>query len=427
MSDPSKSGLRRRLRRIAVDLAPLRESRDFRLLWGGQMVSMLGSSVALVCLPFQVYRLTGSPMAVGLLGATELVPLVVASIVGGAVADAHERRKLLLLILGLQAGSAGVLAWHSAGDEQLWVLYVMSAVQAGLWGMAIPARRSWTPRLFPPERLAAAVALESTSMTATHLLGPAVGGVALATLGIATTYAVDAASFLVVFAAVLAMRPSPPSEHAQRVGLESIREGLRFLRGRPVLQGGFWIDFNAMVFCLPKALFPAMAVALGGGPRTLGLLYAAPWLGAFLSATTSGWVTRVRRQGLGISISVVGWGLAMAAFGLAHSLIVAIIALAAAGFADEVSAILRTAIVQEVTPDHLRGRLSGIEIAIYAGGPTLGDMESGVVAGLTSVRFSIISGGLACLAGAAVVAALLPAFNRYDRSKKIVDTAQPAS
>lgn len=400
-----------------MDVSPLKESRDFRLLWFGQTVSALGSSIAMVCLPFQVYELTKSPLKVGLLGAVELVPLIVCSIIGGAVADASDRRKLMLVILGVAIASSGFLAVHSAGQEKLWVLYVMGAVQASIWGFYIPTRRSWSPRLVNPDKLAAAAAMESASMTFTHLAGPAIGGVAIAVIGVAATYALDAASFLVVFACVFAMNPSPPSEHASSPGFRSIIEGLTFLKGRPVLQGGFWIDFNAMVFGMPKALFPAVAVSLGGGPKSLGLLYGAPWIGAFLATITSGWTGHVRRQGLGVTIAVIAWGLAISAFGLAGSLWVAVLALAAAGFADDISAIFRTAIVQEVTPDHLRGRLSGLEIAIYGGGPTLGDLEAGVVAGLTTVPFSIVSGGLACLVGAGVVAVTLPAFNAYDRSK----------
>lgn len=412
-----------------MDVSPLRESREFRLLWSGQSISSLGSAIALICLPYQVWTLTHSPFAVGMLGAVELVPLVVTSLVGGAIADATERRRLLLRILAAQTTASAVLAWHASGAERLWVLYLMGAVQAGLFGMAIPARRSWSPRLVPAHKLPAAVAIEGASLWLMHTIGPAVGGVAIASLGVATTYAIDAASFVVAIGAVLAMRPSPASERAPAAGLGAILEGLRFLRGRQVLQGGFLIDFNAMVFGMPKALFPAMAAILGGGPRTFGLLSAAPGAGAFLAAATSGWVGRVRRQGLVVTVAVVGWGSAIAGFGLARDVWVAVACLAAAGFADEISAILRSAIVSEVTPDHLRGRLSGMEIAVYAGGPTLGDVEAGLVAALTSIRFSITSGGLACIAGAAAVAALLPAFNRYDRTaaRNTLDTAQPES
>lgn len=417
MSDAKRTRALHLAKRIAIDVRPLRESRDYRLLWIGNGISSLGSSVALIAVPYQVYQLTRSPFMVGMLGAAALLPLLFGSIFGGALADSSDRRTLMRWLLLAQGLSSAVLAWQAMGAAHLWVLFVMSALQAGLWGLVIPTRRSWAPRLVRPDQLAASAALESAAMTFTHLAGPALGGVTIAVLGLAWTYSIDVISFGVAIAAVTMMRPSPASEHAPAAGLRSVLEGLRFLKGRKVLQAGFLIDLNAMVFGMPKALFPAMAVTLGGGSKLFGLLATAPFLGAFLGTITSGWTSHVKRQGLGVSLSVVGWGLSIAAFGVAPNAAVALVALACAGYADDISAILRTAIVQEVTPDHLRGRLSGMEIAVYAGGPTLGDVESGIVAGLTTVRTSVISGGLACLVGAVAVAALMPGFNRYDRTK----------
>ncbi|HVL90010.1 MAG TPA: MFS transporter, partial [Actinomycetota bacterium] len=241
----------------------------------------------------------------------------------------------------------------------------------------------------------------------------------------AATFAIDGLTFLFALAMIRRMNPSPPHEAAPAPGFKSILEGFSFLRGRPTLTGSFIIDLNAMIFGMPKALFPAMAALMGGGPKTVGLLYAAPSAGSFLAMAASGWTGKVRRQGLAVTIAVLGWGLSIAAFGLTRSVPVAVLCLAAAGFSDAVSGIFRTAIVQEVTPDHLRGRLSGMEIAVYAGGPTLGDVEAGVVAGLTSVRFSVVSGGLACLVGAGLTALMLPQFIRYDRTRAAAESEKP--
>lgn len=424
--------MRSRIRGIAVDVSPLRDSRDFRLLFTGMSVSSLGSAMAMVALPYQVWELTHSALMVGLLGATELFPLVIASIVGGAVADAHERKRLLTIILFAQIGVSSVLAWNAATMHSLWLVYVMSAVQAAAFGFSIPTRRSWAPRLVAAEKLPALAALEGSSFGITHLAGPAVGGLAIASIGLTGTYLIDVATFVFAITMVARMRPSPASEHAPAPGFKSILEGFAFLRGRPMLQGSFLIDLNAMIFGMPKALFPAMAAMMGGGPKTVGLLYAAPSAGSFVAMAASGWAGKIRRQGLAVTLAVLGWGGAITAFGFTRNIPVAVLCLAAAGFADAVSGIFRMAIVQEVTPDHLRGRLSGMEIAVYAGGPTLGDVEAGVVAGLTSVRFSVISGGVACLVGAAVVVLAIPTFLRYDRTasgpeeKKVLDEPRPA-
>ncbi|MHB8512834.1 MAG: MFS transporter [Actinomycetota bacterium] len=416
-NSPKQSGS---LKRIAIDLSPIRQSREYRLLWTGNFISMTGSSIAMIALPYQIFAATHSSFLVGMMGGVELIPLFVCSVFGGSIADATDRRKLMRLILLAQAASSGILAFHATSPHwHLWVLYVMAAAQAGLWGLAIPARRSWSPRLVRTDQLASAAALDSASMTFTHLAGPMVGGFVISAIHLPWTYGIDALSFLAGLIAVQMMKPSPASEHAPAAGFRSVTEGVRFLKGKKVLQGGFLIDLNAMIFGMPKALFPALSAAMNGGKPSgliMGYLSAAPWIGAFLGSATSGWMRYVRKQGMGVTISVIGWGSAITAFGFSHRLWLSMICLAIAGFADNASAIFRTAIVQEVTPDELRGRLSGMEIAIYAGGPTIGDMESGIVAGLAGVQFSIVSGGLACLAGVGVISALLPAFNRYKRS-----------
>jgi MFS family permease len=409
-------GVLGRLRRLAIDVTPLRESRDFRLLWIGQAVSFIGSMITTVALPYQVFQITGSSLAVGLLGVTELVPLVMLSFVGGALADARDRRRLLLVTnLALALCSLALAATALSSAPPLWILYSLSALSAGLFAIDAPALRSLPPRLVARSQIPAAAALTSAYTNLGALAGPAAGGVLIAAVGLPITYCIDAASFVVAIAALGAMRPVPPAADAAPAGMDSIREGLRFLRRRPVLQSTFLVDLNAMIFGMPRALFPALGSGLGGGARVVGLLYAAPYAGALVGTLLSGWVGRVRRQGLVVMVSVAAWGLAITAFGFARSLWLVLLLLALAGAADLVSAVFRSTILQTVTPDALRGRLSAVELVVVASGPLIGDAEAGIVAAIAgSVRFSIVSGGLACLAGVAVLAAAVPSFWRYD-------------
>ncbi|HLW60349.1 MAG TPA: MFS transporter [bacterium] len=404
-----------RLRRLAIDLSPFRESRLFRLLWWGQLVSGVGSDITRIALPYQVYRLTGSTLAVGLLALCQLIPLLTASLAGGAIADAYERRRLLMwLHAGLSACSVALAANAHLSTQRLWVLYALTACITAFDALTSPALGTLVPRFFPLDRLPAALALNGLARSFGALVGPVLGGVLIARIGLTGAYLADAATFLVALATLGALAPVPPHSSSPPAGLESIREGLRFLKGRKVLQSTFTIDLNAMIFGMPTSLFPAVARRLGGGSEVLGLLYAAPHAGAFVATLLSGGVGRVRRQGRAVMIAVVLWGAAVTAFGIARTLWPMLIFLAAAGAADLTSAIFRDAIAQSVTPDALRGRLNGMELAVVASGPALGDLEAGIVGSLTSVPFSIISGGIACILGVGVLAKLVPEFSRYD-------------
>ena len=407
-------GVRRLLRLATMDLGPLRRRRDFRLLWIGQGVSFFGSMITYVALPYQAYQLSGSSLIVGLLGLAELAPLLVAAFIGGALADAVDRRRMMQVTELLFAVASLVLVTNALlPHPQLWLLFVMSALLATLDGLQRPSLDALTPRLVERDELPAAGALASFRMTIGMIAGPAVGGVLVATAGLPATYAVDVATFAASLAALRMMRAVPPPAEAEPPSMARIREGLRYARSRPELMGTYIVDIVAMFFGMPMALFPAEATHLGGA-GVLGLLYAAPAVGSLLATLTSGWVAHVHRHGAGVCIAAAVWGVGIIGFGLAPGLALALVGLVVAGGADMVSGIFRGTIWNQTIPDHLRGRLAGIEQVSYSTGPLLGNVESGGVASLAGVRASIVSGGVLCVAGVIVAALALPAFWRYD-------------
>jgi len=408
------SGLRRMLGLATIDFGPLRRRRDFRLLWIGQAVSLFGSMITYVALPYQAYHLTGSSLVVGLLGLAELVPLLGAAFIGGALADAFDRRRMMQLTELSFAGCSLVLVGNALlAHPHVWVLFAMSVAQATLDGLQRPSLDALTPRLVERDELMAAGALSSFRMTLGAVAGPALGGVLIATAGLPATYAVDTATFVISLAALRMMRAVPPPPDAEPPSLHRIAEGVRYAGSRQDLIGTYVVDIVAMFFGMPMALFPAAATHLGGA-GVLGLLYAAPAAGSLLATVTSGWTAHVHRHGAAVCIAAAGWGAGIVAFGLAPNLGVALIGLVIAGGADMVSGIFRTTIWNQTIPDHLRGRLAGIEQVSYSTGPLLGNVESGVVASLASVRASVVSGGVLCIAGVAIAALALPAFWRYD-------------
>ena len=398
--------------RITVDLAPLKESRDFRLLFAGLLVSSLGNQLTTVAIPFQVYALTRSSLQVGLVSLAQLVPLIVGSLIGGTVGDVVDRRTLIVVTAVASCLAAGGLVLNSlAAHPSLFVIYLVSALAAGLTGFASPARNAAIPMLVSPRHLVAAYSFNQIVFQLAVIIGPLIAGLLIASAGIAWTYGIDAASFVVMALAALAMRPLPPEGGGQRAGIRSILDGFSFLRGRQVLQGVYLIDLNAMIFGMPRALFPAMAATVFHvGPTGLGMLYAAPAIGGLLGASTTGWVESIVRRGRAVVVAVALWGLAITLFGFTATLPVALVALAIAGWADVISAVLRNTILQSSIPDAMRSRLSSFQMAVVQGGPRLGDTEAGAVAALTSTEVSVISGGVACIIGAAVVARLLPRF-----------------
>jgi MFS family permease len=416
------------MRRVAVDLAPLRASHDLRLLLLGEFLTGLGTQAALVALPFQLYTQTGSAFLTGLLGAVELVPMITAGLWGGAIADRMDRRRLLLIVqIGLVACAGALAAGALSGEPPVWLLYVLGGLLAGCGTVEGVTRTAIVPNLVAPEHLRGALALAFGLGTLTAVIGPGVGGLLIAAGGVEVAYLLDAGTCLAMAVAVWRMGPQlPHGEHAEEAGIrQSIAEGLRFVRGNQALKGSFAIDLFAMTFGMPRALFPVLALTVyDAGASGTGLLYASVAAGATVAALTTGWLRHTRRLGRVVIWAVVAWGLAIAAAGLVSSLWLAAGCLFVAGAADSVSAVSRSIINQTVTPDALRGRMSSAFMLVVTSGPRLGDIESGVVASATSARFAVASGGLACLAGVVVVLFAFPALLAYDAERA---TATPAA
>ena len=410
--EPPERGL---FARIAVDIRPLKDSRDFRRLWFGTGISAIGSQITSVAIPYQLYQETGSTLLVGLLGIAALVPLLIVPIYGGAVADAVDRRRMLLLSdVALLAVTGGLLVNALIPEPTIWFLFVAEALGTAAYGFQRPARNALTPRLVSEDQLLPAIAVEDVIFTLARVAGPVLGGFLIAGVGLGGAYAIDLVTFAASLFAIWLLPPVPPAADADRPSLKSILDGFRYVGRRKVLLGIFLVDTNAMIFGMPRALYPALADRLGGGAGALGLLYAAPFAGALLASLTSGWMMTLRRQGLGVCLAAAAWGIAIAIVGFAEALWFALIFLAAAGAADFISAVLRSNILLTVTPDSMRGRLSGIELAQVAGAPEIGNVEAGIVAELSSVRASIVSGGVLTVVGTVAVALAIPALVRYD-------------
>ncbi len=382
----------------------------------GSMVSRLGSMATAVAVPYQVWTLTHSTFAVGLLGLCELVPIVTVALLGGALADALDRRRLAMCAnLGMTIASALLILNASLGKPQLWPLYVLALFASSGAAVNWPATDAMYPRLVPPEQLTAVSALSGLTGSFAGMLGPALAGVILAAGGTVATYSFDVATFVFALICLALMRPMPRAHDAEDFSLRQVLDGLRFLRGRPVLQSTYLIDTMAMVFGMSSALFPAVASArFGGSTRALGLLYAAPSVGAFVVSVLSGWTRRVHRQGVGLTLAACAWGASLIAFGLVSTLWASLLALAAAGGADMISGVYRMTIWNRTIPDSHRGRVAGVSFANVASGPAVGDLEAGFVAALFGVPFAIVSGGVLCIVGVLAVVAKLPQALRYD-------------
>jgi predicted MFS family arabinose efflux permease len=407
-------------------VTPLKRSRDLRYLVSGQLISELGSQLTTVAVPYQVYVLTHSSLDVGLVSLGQLIPLIIGSMFGGSLADVVDRRRLLLLTQLLMAACSAGLAFNTDLGASLWPLFVLPAIAAGFSALSDAGQSAIVPNLVRRSELATANAMFQVLFQLGLVIGPAIAGLLLAGAGIRFVYWMDVVSFAVAALAIFLISPQPATGTAShRPGLRSIAEGLSFLRGRQAIQGAYLIDINAMVFGMPRALFPALAVStFHGGPSTLGLLYAAPGAGALLGALTTGWVGKVQRQGRAVIVAVIVWGAAITGFGLvpwthrALGLPVAVVLpaalalLAIAGWADVLSAVFRSTIIQLAVPDALRGRLMGLQIAVVTGGPRIGDFESGAVADAFGTATSVVSGGIACIAGAVLLARMLPGFRR---------------
>jgi MFS family permease len=369
-----------------------------------------------VAVPYQVYQLTGSTLAVGLVSFVELLPLLTLTLIGGAIADAVDRRRLLLWTeAALLLTGVGFVINASLNEPRVWALYVLGFLAASFFCLGVGAMRSLTPHLVPEDQIVAASNLNGLYSNLGAVAGPALAGLLIAAIGLPLTYVLDVVSFGASLLSIWVLPRIPSDPEADRPGLRSVVEGFRYLKNHRVVLGSFLVDSNAMVFGMPSALFPALAANhFGGGATTVGYLYAAPYAGALLCSLTSGWTSHVRRQGLAVLVAAGLWGAAITVFGLVDSLWLALVFLAIAGGADLVSALFRSAILLSATTESMRGRLAGIEFAQVASAPTLGNVEAGLVASLTSIRFSVVSGGVLCVAGTVVIGLLLPALARYD-------------
>jgi MFS family permease len=400
---------------MLLNLSPLKIYREYRLLFLGQLVSDFGSMMTYVALPYQLYHLTNSSLAVGLVGVAQLVPLLFTALVGGAYADAWDKRKLLMGTEILSAlCSLGFVLNSLSTHPSVWLIYFIAALNSGLSGFHNPAQRSMIPRVVERDDIPAVSSLNSLKDTLSAVAGPALGGILIAIAGLPFVYFADFLSFGAALITLLLMKPMPPNEESKPVGVKSIVEGLKYARNRQELLGTYVVDFVAVIFGMPMALFPAVAERYGG-PAVVGLLYSAPSAGAFLASVFSGWVKNVNRHGAAVVISAILWGFSIIAFGLSTNLWVALVFLALAGGADAVSSIFRNTIWNETIPDHLRGRLAGVEMVSYMSGPLLGNAESGLVAALAGTPFSIISGGILCVLGVSICASRLPKFWSYER------------
>jgi MFS family permease len=401
--------------RILVDTTPLRDSRDFRLLFTGRLISVVGTQLTVVAIPYQVFSMTHSSLQVGAISLAQLIPFLAGALSAGPVGDSVDKRRIMVWTSAAMILTSAAMAVNAGvAHPSLVALYVVSSVAAGLTGFSSTARMAAIPGMVERRHLAAAAAMMQIVFQLGVIVGPALSGLLLG-IGLPLVYALDAASFVVAAVTSAMLAPIPPAESAGGLSpWQSTKEGLRYLRSRQALQGVYLIDINAMVFGMPRALFPAMAGSVfGGGTITLGFLYAAPGVGALIGAVTTGWVANLRRQGWAVIVAVSVWGTAIALFGLVDTLWIGLVLLAVAGWADVISAVLRNTILQSSVPERFRSRMSSIQMAVVQGGPRVGDMESGAVATLTSVEFSVVSGGLACIVGAAVIGALLPLFRRH--------------
>ncbi|MFE3139768.1 MFS transporter [Streptomyces scopuliridis] len=404
----------KKLGAILPDLSPLRSSREFRLLWVQGLVTNFGSFMAMIALPLQIKDLTGSPLAVGAMGAVELVPLVIFGLYGGALADAVDRRKVILLTeAGLGVLAAVLLVNSLLPEPLLWPLYVVAAGVSALAGLQRPALDSLMARIVPHDQLTAAAALNALRWQLGAIAGPSLAGLVVAYAGHGTAYGVTILGFAVSVLLCLRLSPAPAAHDAEAPSLRGIVEGARYAWSRPVLLGTYAIDMAAMFFAFPNTIFPFLADDLDA-EWSLGLMYAAGSVGSVVLSLTSGWTSRVRRHGLFVVFRAAGWGLAITAAGWFSNIWVVLVCLGLAGAGDMLSGLGRSTIWNQTIPEELRGRLAGIEVLSYSVGPQLGQIRAGATAGWTGTRPAIWGGGLACLASVGLLAAVLPKLVTYD-------------
>lgn len=400
--------------RILIDFSLFRRNPNFALLFLGQFTSLLGSMITSVALPFQIYSRTHSTLMVGLLSLVQLLPLLVTALIGGVFADRYHRRKLLIISETILAIGTLLLAWNAYdASSPNWIIFVIACCMSAFNGLHRPALESMVQQIVAKPDFPTVSSIGTFKASVCMIAGPALGGILISTHGLVTTYLVDTASFIVSLMALLAMRGIPkPKGRTDESAIASLKAGIRYAFSRQELVGSYTVDFIAMIFGMPNALFPAIAQSFGG-PSVLGLLYSAPAVGALVVSFFGGLASHCKRHGLAIAISAALWGVAIIFFGLAPSLFWALVGLAFAGAFDAISGIFRTILWNETIPNELRGRLAGVEMISYLSGPKLGDTEAGLVAAAFGVTFSIVSGGVLCILGVGICLYCLPKFRRY--------------
>lgn len=398
---------------MLLDLSPLRTSRDYRLLFFGQMVSFFGSMMTFIVVPWQMYQLTQSSAMVGYISLAEFVPMVTLAFVGGALADFLDKRKMLRFTeVGQTIVTAILLGNSFLPEPRIWVLFVAVAMHAGLAALQRPAFESFIQKVIPAEMMAAVMALNSIRFSIGMIIGPAIAGVIATQLSPSVAYSIDLVTFSASLVAVFLLQFVPPPENAEKPSFQSIKRAWKYAFSRQELVGTYFIDIAAMFFAFPQALYPALAVIYGD--KYVGFFPAAIAFGALAAGLTSGWTRRIQRHGLFVTIAAVLWGVAILFFGLVESLVPALVLLAVAGFFDMISGIFRGAIWNQTIPNYLRGRLASIEMMSYLTGPMLGSAKMGIVAERFGVRVALVSGGALCIVSVLGAAVLLPKFASYD-------------
>jgi len=399
---------------FAIDLAPLRKSKDFSLLWAAGLISYFGSMITYVAVPFQIKELTDSYVAVAISGLVEIVPLVIFGLYGGVLADALDRKKLIWVTEALSLLFTGMLLINSMMDSpNLLLIYIVSGLFAATSGLRQPAMQAALPRLVDHEDMTAAAALMSLRWQVGVIVGPAIGGILISTYSVAVGYAADIATFVISIALIAFMKRIPPSHEAEAPSLSALIDGVKYAFSRKDLLGTYLIDLAAMFFAMPTALIPFWADQLGA-PWALGLLYAAGTIGSIAITLTSGWTKNVHFYGRAIMWAAIGWGVAIALSGATNYLWLVLLFLTLAGASDMISALFRSAMWNQTIPDNLRGRLAGIELLSYSLGPLAGQMRAASMAAVTTLSISVTSGGIICVIVVVLLASFLPDFRKFD-------------
>ena len=398
---------------MLLDLSPLKVSRDYRLLFFGQLVSFFGSMMTFIVVPWQMYQLTQSSAMVGYIYLAEFVPMVALAFVGGALADFLDKRKMLRLTeIGQTSVTAILLTNSLLPNPRIWVLFLAVALHAGFAAIQRPAFESFIQKVIPPELMSSVMALNSIRYSVGAIVSPAVAGIIATQLSASVAYAIDLVTFFASLVAVFLLRHVPPPENAERPSLQSIKKAWAYAFSRQELLGTYFIDIAAMFFAMPQALYPALAVIYGD--KYVGFFPASIAAGALLASLTSGWTRNIHRHGLMVTIAAILWGVAIIFFGWVDSIVPALLFLAAAGFFDMISGIFRGSIWNQTIPNYLRGRLASIEMMSYLTGPMLGSAKMGIVAEKFGVKAALVSGGVLCVVSVAGAALFFPKFLRYD-------------